>query len=205
MASNALASLDERLKDIDQLLEAHSALTKFKRAEQSAKNAGADLSKIADVVKKLVTAPGKGRPAEVEAINKAAFVLLMSHFQGFVDDLHREAANKLLKGKVDDVDELIKLVKPRSANPHPEIIEQMFSGLGIHDVMSSINWQKTSNKKVKSRLKGYIETRNKIAHGAEVKIKKQKVKQFQQFVNLLSTKIDAAVPASAQKFVGSVP
>ncbi len=202
MASNALASLDERLKDIDQLLEAHSALTKFKRAEQSAKNAGADLSKIADVVKKLVTAPGKGRPAEVEAINKAAFVLLMSHFQGFIDDL---AANKLLKGKVADVDELIKLVKPRSANPHPEIIEQMFSGLGIHDVMSSINWQKTSNKKVKSRLKGYIETRNKIAHGAEVKIMKQKVKQFQQFVNLLSNKIDAAVRASAQKFVGSVP
>lgn len=152
MASKALAKLNQRLKDIDQLLEAHSALTKFKRAEQAAKNAGGDLSKIAAAVSALVTAPGQGRPGEVGAINRAAFVLLTAHFQGFVDDLHLEAATVLLTGKVADVNKLVKLVRPRIGNPHTDVIERMFSGLGIHDVMSQINWQKCSNKQVKDRL-----------------------------------------------------
>lgn len=100
MSSQSRKDLDQRLKDIDQLLNAHSAITKFKKAEQAATRAGGGLGQIANVVNALVTQPGKGKPAEVDAINRSAFVLLTAHFQGYVDDLHKETANIVLAGKV---------------------------------------------------------------------------------------------------------
>src|SRR5690348_11028243 len=104
MPSQALKDLENRLNDIEQLLAAHSALTKFKKAEKAANLAGGPLVQVAAVVKALVTNPGVGKPAEVDALNRAAFVLLTAHFQGFVDDLHKEAAKNLLNGKVVSVD-----------------------------------------------------------------------------------------------------
>jgi len=124
------------MKDIDQLLNAHTAITKFKKAEQVANNAGGDLRQIANVVNALVTNPGKGKPVEVDAINRAAFVLLTAHFKVFVDDLHKETAKYHFSGQVSDIDEIIKLIKPRIANPHVDIIEKMFSGLGIYEIMA---------------------------------------------------------------------
>src|SRR5208337_1533822 len=118
MPSKSQLALNDRLKDVDQLLAAHTALTKFKKAESAAKNLGGGLNQVAAVVNALVQAPGKGKPAEVDAINRAAFVLLCAHFQGFVDDLHKELADKLLTGKVASVDEIVKLAKQRNANPH---------------------------------------------------------------------------------------
>ncbi len=203
MPSQALQDLNLRLKDIDQLLEAHTALTKFKKAEKAAKQPG--LRKILTVVDALVTAPGKGKPAEVDAINRAAFVLLTAHFQGFVDDLHKDLATKLLTGKVTSVDEVIELAKPRNANPHSQIIEKMFGGLGVFEVMSRIKWQKCSNDSVKKRLTGYIQTRNKIAHGSRLSVTKQKVKQYMQFVQKLAEELDKAVSVSAKKFTGITP
>jgi hypothetical protein len=170
MPSQSFSNLRSRLKDIDQLLDAHAALTKFKKAEIEAGRIGdkPNLKQIAAVVGKLVSTPGKGKPAEVDAINRAAFVLLSAHFQGFVDDMHKEVAAILLKGKVADIDGIVKLARPGNANPHPSVIEKMFGGLGIFEVTPGIKWQNCTNKSIKDRLTRYIEVRNKIAHGSKV-------------------------------------
>ncbi|HMV46170.1 MAG TPA: HEPN domain-containing protein [Blastocatellia bacterium] len=205
MPSQSFLDLEQRLKDIDQLLKAHSAITQFKKAEQAAKKAGGDLKQIANVVNALVTQPGRGKPVEVDVINRAAFVLLTAHFQGFIDDLHKETANIVLSGKVSNVDDIIKLVKPRNANPHVGIIEQMFSGLGVYEVMRAISWQRCSNKSVKDRLTKYIETRNKLAHGKREKITKQKVKQYKSYIEMLAEKMDGVVREKVKALTGNYP
>ena len=205
MPSVALTGLNERLNDIDQLMNAHTAITKFKKAEAAANNAGGGLAQITPIIEALVNDPGKGKPKEVDAINRAAFVLLTAHFQGFVDDLHKEVGSILLAGKVADPASVIKLVKPPRSNPHVDVINKMFSGLAIYEVMEDIKWQKCSNSTVKSRLRGYLETRNRIAHGSKEPITKQKVTQLKSFVEMLAVKLDGVVCEKAKSITGNDP
>lgn len=205
MPSQALLDLQERLKDIDQLLQAHAALTKFHRAEKAAKKTGGALGNLAEVVKVLVNKPGKGKPAEVAAINRGAFVMLLSHFQGFVDDLHKEAAQHILAGKVTSVTDIVDLVRPRNANPHVDIIERMFCGIGVYEIMKGIKWKNCENQKVKTRLKKYIEERNNIAHGKRPQIHKTKVIQFLDYIHLLAESLDAKACAGIHTATGTKP
>lgn len=193
MPSAARNNLSNRLADVDQLTEAHKAITKFKRAEAAARKVGSGLADIARIVDALVSDPGRGKPKEVDAINRAAFVLLCSHLQGFIDDLHKETAGIVLAGKVLDVDKTIELIKPRNANPHVEIIEKMFAGLGIYDVMQAISWRNCTNKTVRDRLTGYIRERNKIAHGTQIGITKAKVVSFKSYVEILADNLDEII------------
>jgi hypothetical protein len=205
MPSQSLANLTERLKDIDQLLKAHTAIMKFNNAEAAAKLAGGALAQVASVMHALVTAPGPGKPKEVDAINRAAFVLLMAHFQGFVDELHLELGKIVLKGKVADPEAIVKLVKPPRSNPHVQVINQMFAGLGVYEVMDGISWQKCDNKTVKSRLTSYLEVRNKIAHGSKESITKGKVEQLKEYVELLAKKLDSKCALKAKAAHGAAP
>jgi hypothetical protein len=203
--SQALDDLEKRLKDVDQLLAAHKAITKFKNAETAAKAGGGSLLDISKVFDVLVTDPGRGKPKEVDAINRAAFVLLCAHLQGFIDDLHREAAQAVLLHKVADIEATIKLIKPRNANPHSDIIDMMFAGLGIYDLMREVSWQKCANKTVRERLSTYITERNRIAHGGQAAITKRKVEQFKKYVQTLASRLDESVAAKAQELIGRRP
>lgn len=205
MPSAARVNLNERLNDVDQLLQAHNALTRFKRAENAANRAGGGLQNLAEIIDALVTDPGQGRPAEVSALNRAAFVLLCSHLQGFVDDLHREAATFTLRGKVASIDDVVKLVRPKNANPHADVIEKMYAGIGIFDLMSVPHWNKCTNMSVKRRLTAYIEERNKIAHGTRLPIHKNKVNQLKSFVVHLADALDSAVAEKVRLFTGTLP
>jgi hypothetical protein len=205
MTSKALSNLSDRLKDIDQLINAHQAITKINNAEIAAQKAGGQLAQVAQVVHALVTKPGRGKPKEVDAINRAAFVLSTAHFQGFVEELHTELGLIVLAGKATDPDAVIKLVRPPRSNPHVNVINQMFAGIGIYEPMDSIRWQNCDNKTVQSRLKGYLEIRNKIAHGKKEPITKAKVTQLKQFVELLAEKLDERVCVIAQKNFGRKP
>lgn len=205
MTSQALTNLSSRLNDIDQLMEAHKVLTQMQKARKAAGDIGGDIAKISAVINSLVTDPGKGRRKEVDALNRSAFVLLSAHLQGFVEDLHSETANIVLTGKVNDIAKVIDQAKPRSSNPHADIIEKMFSGIGIFEIMEDIAWQKTSNKSVRKRLTDNIVVRNKIAHGAKEKITKQKVTQFRDFVERLAEKLDEKVAQKIEEETGTNP
>lgn len=204
MPSKSLNGLTVRLSDIDQLMNAHAAITKFKKAEAAANNAGGGLAQITPIIEALVNDPGKGKPKEVDAINRAAFVLLIAHFQGFVEDLHKEIGEILLFGKVKDPSSVIKLIKSRS-NPYSEVINAMFSGLAVYEVMDAIRWQRCNNISVKSRLKRYIEIRNKIAHGSKEIVRKQHVAQLKSFIGMLAIKIDEAVYSKSSDLLGRNP
>lgn len=193
MPSQARKDLNDRLTDIDQILQAHQAITKFKKAEAAANKAGKGIQNIINVVNALVNNPGKGKPSEVASLNRGAFVLICAHFQGFVEDLHKETASYMLAGKVVNIDEVVNLVKPRHSNPHSDVIEKMFSGIGIYDLMKKVHWKKCNNESVRKKISKYIEERNQIAHGKKVTIHKSKVVGFKRFVILLSDQLDAVV------------
>ena len=129
----------------------------------------------------------------------------MAHFLGFVDELHLELEKIVLKVKVTDPEAIVKLVKLPRSNPHVQIINQMFSGLGVYELMDEISWQKCDNKKVKSRLTAYLETRSKIAHGSKGSIMKGRVEQLKEYVELLSQKLDSKCAAKAKAVHGKAP
>ncbi len=205
MSSQAFTNLQTRMRDIEQLMEAHKVLTQMQKARKAAGNIGGNIGKISDVIESLVTDPGKGRRKEVEPLNRSAFVLLCAHLQGFIEDLHKEAANIILAGRVNNIDNVVKQAKLGNANPHADIIEKMFNGIGIFEVMDDIVWQKTSNKSVRKRLTDYITIRNRVAHGNQESISKQKVVQFKDFVERLAQKLDEKINSQIKSFTGTSP
>lgn len=92
MPSKAYENLGGRMQDVEQLLEAHKAPTQFQRARKAAEEAGGGLAQISEVIDRLVTEPGRGRRTEVDALNRAAMVLLSAHLQGCIEDVYSEAA-----------------------------------------------------------------------------------------------------------------
>jgi len=205
MPSQAFGNLSERMKDIEQLIQAHSALTQFRTARNAAQRAGGSLASISTVVARLVKAPGRGRRAEVGAVNRAAIVLLCAHLQGYVEDLHAEAAKALFGNMRIDVDSLVQHAQDHFSNPHADRIEQLFWSLGVQRVLEDISWQRTSNRTVRGRLTGYIRLRNRIAHGSQESVSLAQVRQFKQFVELFAQRFDARVHDEIGNITGTAP
>ncbi len=100
MPSKAPDDLAERLKDIDQLITAHDAVVRMRRAKHRARHAGDPTEEAVTTLATLVSPLGRGRVAKVEALNRAAVVLLSAHLEGYIEDLYAQAASSLLQGRV---------------------------------------------------------------------------------------------------------
>jgi len=205
MSSKAHKNLDGRMKDIEQLLEAHKALTQFKRARKAAEDAGGGLAQISEVIDRLVSEPGRGRRTEVDALNRAAMVLLSAHLQGYVEDLFSEATGAMLGNKVKDVEALIEQALSGFSNPHAYRIDRLFASIGLPKVTDGLSWQKASNQTVKRRLTDYIRIRNSIAHGSQEGITKLKVAEFKRFVEIFARNFDEKVSNEVQQTTGKTP
>lgn len=96
MPSEAHEHWTGRLAEINQLIDAHGALVRFKRAEAEIEQGGNDFRNIGRIIDALVSDPTRGRPPQVQALNSAAIALLSAHLQGFIVDLFDEACRHLL-------------------------------------------------------------------------------------------------------------
>ena len=193
------------MKDIEQLMQAHTALTQFKRARQAARQAGGGLNQIATVVDSLVSEPGRGRRTDVDALNRASIVLLSSHLQGYVEDVYTEAGEVLLKSHVKDVRALLDRAKRNFSNPHDFRIEQLFDSIGLPSVMVGLSWPRASNKSIRNRLTENINLRNRIAHGEQENVTKAKVIAFQKFVEVFARNFDQKVAREIRNVSGTRP
>jgi hypothetical protein len=204
LPSQALQDLRERLGEIDQLLEAHGALTRLKKAEAALQGSGQSLQAVAAVVSALVSAPGPGRPAEVQAINKAAIALLSGHLQGYVEDVFEEVARALLHEQVPDIGALIRQA-PTRRNPNWDNISRVFAAVGFGGVLDDLSWQNCSNATLKARLREFNELRNRIVHGKAETVRKQRVKNYIGFVRSLATRLDRKLARRYRQLVGEDP
>jgi len=205
MPSRAHENLGVRMRDIEQLLQAHTALTQFQRARRAAEEAGGELAKVSIVIDRLVSQPGRGRRTEVEAVNRAAIVLLCAHLQGYVREVHSEAAQALLQCKVKDLDVLVERAGSRFGNPHADQIDSLFASIGLPQVMEGLSWQSCSNRSVRTRLSDYIQLRNAIAHGRQLPVHKAKVTSFKRFVEVLASNFDDKLGEEIRAITGTRP
>jgi hypothetical protein len=160
MPSKSLAALTGRLKDVDQLMAAHRAVAGKKR----------------------------GRKYEVEGLNRAAVLMLTSHFEGYLEDVMAEAL-AAVNSKLD-----APTLTDGFHNPWPDRIDQLFAFLGMHKPSRSISWQKASNAAVRANLEKLVRTRNKLAHGTTgVNVYKTDVTSMRKYVEGFAQRFDAAV------------
>ena len=152
----------------------------------------------------LAEPPKRGRPPAVQALNKAAIALLSAHLQGFVADLHEEAARKLLGPHVVDIDELVKSAAMRG-NPRVEEINRLFATIGIKKVADRLRWQKCNNQAVKRKLTSFLKLRNDIVHGKAGDVRKSTVEQYLRSWKVLAEKLESEVTKSIKKKTGSHP
>ena len=204
----ALKNLEVRIKDIDLLLEAQDKLMIFSKAqdkidklENNKQGIVNYMQELTDIINIFSNPVGQGRPlVDAEAINKAAYILCVAHFQGFIDELFKEIAKKVISKKVnsgdEEVEKIIKSLSETKYNPRVDVINKLFATIGFYNIVDEINWQKMSNNTVKDKIKNMIEIRNKIAHGSAViinnkpkRIDKSEVKQLKEFINLFSKTI----------------
>ena len=115
--------------------------------------------------------------------------------EGFIEDLHAEAARFLLGNKISDVNPLIRAAHDAFRNPTPAQIERLFSSIGMPGILDGLRWQKASNETVRRRLNEYIELRNRIAH----------VESFKWFLEIFAEKFDAKVGREIASLTQSTP
>jgi len=204
MASDALNNLKMRLSDVQQLVDAHGALVRLKRAEEGHAAAAGDLSKIVRVIEALVSSPGRGRPPQVQALNSAAIALLSGHLQGFLTDLHAETASALFTGKVDSLKALIE-ASPTQGNPNEHNINRLFASLGFARILDGISWQKMGNDALRKKLRKFNELRNRVAHGAGETVSKNQVVNYMQVWSSFANRLDRKVSDEIEKQIGEAP
>lgn len=204
MSSQAYSDFETRLKEVNQLLDAHSALTKYKRAQSAWERAGGDLARVGEVISHLVSEDQRGRRYEVHALNNAAIGLLSGHVQGFIKDLYVESVSHLLGGRVVDVEVVIKAA-PTRGNPNLKSINTLFETIGFADVVGGISWQKMSNDSVKRNLREFNELRNRIVHGAGEAVSKAVVRGYKNFFWLFAERMDRRLHELLEAIAGVEP
>jgi hypothetical protein len=203
MPSNARNNFVLRLREVDQLLEAHTALLQFHRASAAASSV-TSLTGIATVVNHLVTAPGPGRPPQIQALNKAAIALLSGHLQGFITDLYGEAASHLLTGHVVSLPTVVDAA-PTRGNPNSKNIKRLFATLGFNDILAGIRWQNCTNHTLRTRLNDFNELRNDIVHGTSTNVNKDVVTGYLSSLKALADRLDAKLRIEIHAIMGTFP
>lgn len=141
-----------------------------------------------------------GRRYDVEGLNRAAVLMLCAHFEGYVEDVMREALTALNA----DID-----AAPLVAgfhNPWPDRIDDLFAFLGMSKPSRAVSWQRASNASVRENLEGMVRTRNRIAHGTTgVSVHKGDVTRYRKYVEGFATRFDRQVRAQVRSLVGTYP
>jgi hypothetical protein len=204
MPSQSLDNFLERLAEVQQLVDAHGALVRFKRAQDAHQLAAGDLSKIGEVIDALVSDPGAGRPPAVQALNSAAIGLLSGHLQGFITELFEECARLLLDGHVLDVGAVIEAA-PTRGNPNEQNITKLFAAVGFPAILGGVSWRRMSNASLRKHLREFNELRNRIVHGKGETVTKKRVELYMSMWTNLAKRLDTVVGKEIAKRTGKAP
>lgn len=174
MPSRSLHALADRLRDVDELMEAHA-------------HVGA------------AHAPGDP-DYELDGMNRASILMLSAHFEGYLEELMREALEAIDPAL--DADPLLR----GFGNPWPNRIDELFSFLGMRQPSHGIGWEGAPASEVRSRLEHLVRTRNQVAHGQiDVTVVKADVASLRGYVEGFSRGMDAAVHAHLGTLTGRPP
>lgn len=180
MPSRARSELNTRLRDVDELIMAHTR----------------------------VTGGVRGRPAERQgaAITRAGVVLLSAATEAFVEDLFEEAATIIFAGMAgEDLDRLFKNTSKRLNNADVHKTEMLFFNLGFPWILHEISWRKYPNRQLRCDLDELIKTRGSIAHGRSVTVRLQRLRRWRNMIDMLATRFEQKVAEQLQRTAGRRP
>jgi hypothetical protein len=180
MPSNARLELSTRLKDVDELVAAHAALT----------------------------GGGRGRPAQRQgaAITRAGVVLLSAATEAYVEDLFEEAAQLIFNGMpADDLDRLFKNTSKRLNNADVHKTELLYFNLGMPWALRDLSWRKFTNDTLRRELNKLIETRGGIAHGRPSTVRLQTLRRWKNMIEMFAPRVEEKVAVHVERRTGHRP
>lgn len=181
MPSTARIELDARLRDVAELVAAHS----------------------------LVTGGTVGRPAQRQgaAIVRAGVVLLAAAMEAFVEDLYEEAVGLLWPAApAADRKALLTDTSRRLNTADVRKTELLYFNLGLPWVLGTMRWQKFSNTAFRKALNELVEKRNQIAHGSKAgSVQLRQLRAWKSLVENYAPRLEARVSAHVTSVTGSAP
>lgn len=184
MASSAYKSLGPRLKNVEELLHAHSHLT----------GGG-------------VGAPSKKAGHRTgSSLVRAGYVLLTCALEAFVEDLYEEAG-KLVYANLPhkEREALYKQTSQRFNTPTPHNINMLYYSLGMPNICADIKWQKRSNKAFRDWLERLVKLRGEIAHGKMPRVRKDRLKSCKKAVERFAKSFESKVAGEVKRLTGTRP
>lgn len=193
MPTRALHHLAKRLDDVDRLLEAHQALSRFRRIETVAIGA-TNIVRALEIAQSAFAGPLRGRRWGMDALNRAGIVLLTAHLEGYLEDLFKEAAEAVVNARFDtqyyDLQSFAGQAITRFHNPSPQNVKELFMRLGIRDLLDTVEWAGVPNGEVRKHLGDLVSLRNQIAHGEQPSVTRRRLQREIIFVRKLTKKLD---------------
>jgi HEPN superfamily RiboL-PSP-like protein len=140
-----------------------------------------------------------GRRYDVEGLNRAAVLMLCAHLEGYVEDLMTEALAALNT----DLDP--KPLLAHFHNPWPDRIDDLFGFIGMEAPCRGVSWQRAGNLSVRTNLGELVQTRNRIAHGVAVNVRKVDVTRYRRYVEGFTASFDRSVRSHVRGLTGQNP
>lgn len=182
MPSQALDELRDALKDVDEIVAAHRALTGG--------------------------TPGRPQKKQGAAITRGGVVLLAATVEAFVEDLFDEAVDKIFAGRPDaQRNDLKSKTSGNFANATTYKIDSLFFAVGVPWITERIRWQKFSNASFTTSLNGLIKSRNAIAHGDRPRpgIRLRQLRAWRTMVEKFAVRLEALVADEIEQATGTRP
>jgi hypothetical protein len=181
MHSTALIELRAALKDVDELIAAHAALTGGK----------------------------VGRPAgrQGAAITRAAVVLLVACLEAFITELFEEAVPQVWANRPPAQQQEVKDLTGSFANPSVAKTTVLFFALGIEWALDGVRWQAYSNRKFVEDHHKLMKARHAIAHGDKPRqsIRLRQLKAWRGMVSGYAQRLEMVVAKRIEEVTGKPP
>jgi hypothetical protein len=180
MPCRARKNLRTRLNDVDEIVTAHIVLT----------------------------GGGVGRPSfhKGAALTRAGVVLLTAALEAYVEDLFEESVKLIMPTRSnEEYSELFERTSKRLNVADVYNTNFLFFNLGIPWVLDCIRWQKFSNRSFRKTLNKLVDTRNKIAHGSQPRVRLAALKKWRGFVMKYSEKLEEALSTHITQVTNTAP
>jgi hypothetical protein len=165
MPSRARIRLNASLADVDELIEAHAALTGGR----------------------------VGRPAERqgEALTRADVVLLCAAMEVYFEDIFEETARLVYdRANDEEIKRLFETTSRRLNHPSIDNVTVMFFSVGMNHPFNRVRWRNVPNTDFKRKYNVFVDTRGRVAHGRKPTVRLSVLKAWKIMVENTATCFD---------------
>lgn len=180
MPSPARNELQRSLADVEELINAHAALT------------GGH--------------PGRLAARQGEAVTRAAVVLLCAAMEVYFENLFKDAAELIYSdATAEERNRLYRNTTGRLNHPSLDNVTFMYFSLGLSHPFNKVHWQKMSNVSFKTHYQKLLEARGQVAHGQRPPVRLATVRSWKNIVDYTAWCFDRILAEHVRWMTGTRP